>query len=71
MYPAWICEGCKAATKNSTNIWTCPGCGKDTCDSCFDMFGHCKACCVGKTKEELRDAANEKGFDFELFPERE
>lgn len=64
-YRAWICERCGHGQKFRDNIWDCPGCDKEGCDDCFDRYAHCKACAEGKTDEELRLAANEKGFDFE------
>lgn len=63
-YRAWICEGCQRGQRFRDNVWDCPGCGKEGCDDCFWMFGHCKPCCVGKTEGELLDAANAKGFEF-------
>ncbi len=63
-YRAWICEGCKRGQKFRDNVWDCPGCGKEGCDDCFWMYAHCKPCCEGKSEEELRLAANAKGFDF-------
>jgi hypothetical protein len=64
-YRAWICEGCQRPQKFRDNIFDCPGCGKEGCDSCFWMYAHCKPCCDGKTDEQLRLAANEKGWDFQ------
>jgi hypothetical protein len=67
-YRAWICETCRSPQKFRDNIWDCPCCGKEGCDSCFERYAHCKACAKGKTDEELRLAANEHGFDFEPDP---
>ena len=67
-YRAWICEHCGHGQRFRDNIWDCPGCGKEHCDDCFDRLGHCKACAAGKTDEELRLAANAKGWDFEPDP---
>ena len=64
-YHAWICETCRRDLPFRENVWDCPGCGQECCDRCFDRYAHCKACSAGKTDEELRLAANEKGFDFE------
>lgn len=65
-YRAWICESCKRPQRYRENVWNCPGCGKETCDDCGWMYGHCKPCCEGKEPEALRVAANLTGdFDFE------
>ena len=66
-YRAWICERCRAPQIYRDNIWDCPGCEKEGCDSCFDRYGHCKECAAGKTDEELRIAANEQGRDFQPY----
>lgn len=64
-YRAWVCESCSHGQKARLNVWNCPGCGKEICESCFDRYAHCKPCAAGKTDEELRQAANAKGHDFE------
>ena len=64
-YRAWICERCRAPHRFRSNIWDCPGCDKEGCDSCFELYAHCKECAVGKTDEDLRLAANAKGFYFQ------
>ncbi len=64
-FRAWICETCRRPHLFQAVIWNCPGCGKEVCDSCFDRLAHCKTCAAGKSDEELRLAANKKGFDFE------
>ena len=65
-FRAWICETCRDHHQMLDYIWDCPGCDIEICESCFDRLGHCKACAAGKTDEELRRVANEKGgFDFE------
>jgi len=64
----WICDSCG---QPSVSIpWSCPGCGRETCEECFDRFGHCKECAAGKTDEELRVAANASG-EFEFEPQQE
>lgn len=63
-YRAWVCETCKYPSRVRDHVWECPGCGKDTCESCFDHLAHCKACSAGKTDEELRTVAHAHGFDF-------
>ena len=63
-YRAWICKTCQAPQRFRDNIWNCPGCHHEGCDSCFDRYAHCKTCAKGKTDEELRLAANAEGFDF-------
>jgi len=63
-YQAYICEGCGEPHRRRHRIWECPGCGKECCELCFRMFGHCRKCAEGKTEEELRLAANAKGWDF-------
>lgn len=68
-YQAWICETCRRGQRFRSNVWDCPGCGKEGCDDCFERYAHCKACAAGKTDEELRLQANENGFDFEPEPE--
>lgn len=68
-YRAWICETCRAPQKFLENIWNCPGCGKEGCDDCFWTYAHCKPCAAGKSDEELRLAANAKGFDFAMREE--
>jgi len=62
----WLCESCLAAHKARCSMWICPGCGKETCDDCFDRYAHCKTCSAGKSDEELRLAANATNdFEFE------
>jgi hypothetical protein len=63
-YRAWICESCGRGQKFRDNVWDCPGCGKEGCDDCFWMYGHCNPCCVGKTEGELWAAANAQGWDL-------
>ena len=63
-YRAWICESCQRPQRFRSNVWDCPGCGREGCDSCFWMYAHCKPCCQGKTEVELRTAANAAGWDF-------
>lgn len=47
--------------------WSCPGCRKETCESCFGAFGHCKICSDGRSEPELVTRANATGeFDFEF-----
>ncbi len=66
MYRAWICISCRSPQRMLDNIWVCPGCQQEACDSCAWVYGHCKSCCKGKTREELRLAANATGmFDFD------
>lgn len=64
-YLAWICERCGHGQKFRSNVWNCPGCGKEVCDSCFDRYAHCKECAAGKPDEQLRLAANAAEFDFD------
>ena len=65
-YQRWICESCDGQHRTRCSMWTCPGCGLETCDHCFDRYGHCKPCAKGKPDEELRLAANATGdFDYE------
>ena len=59
----WQCDTCRGVSDNEP--WECPGCGKETCDSCFDRYTHCRTCSLGKSDEELRTAANKFGYDFE------
>jgi hypothetical protein len=59
----WQCDSCKKA--NEQEPWECPGCGNETCDSCFDRYAHCRACSMNKRDEDLRLAANAAGYDFE------
>jgi len=63
-YLAWICNGCSRPQRIRSNIWDCAGCGKEGCDDCFWMYAHCRACCAGKTDAQLKEQANEKGYDF-------
>ncbi len=60
-----MCETCGHGQRLPQNVWNCPGCGKECCEDCFSRYGHCKACSVGKSDEELRLVANENGWDFE------
>jgi hypothetical protein len=64
-YRAWICERCGYGQKFRSNVWDCPGCDKESCDNCFERYGFCKECAKGKSDEEMRLAANAKGWDFE------
>ena len=64
-YHAWICETCGHGQKIRSNVWDCPGCGKESCDDCFERYAHCKMCAAGKTDEELRQAANADGKAFD------
>ena len=68
-YRAWICETCKRGQRLRSEVWDCPGCGQECCESCFDLYAHCKACSAGKDEEELRLAANANGYDFEPLEE--
>jgi hypothetical protein len=65
-YQAWICEGCEHGQRFRSNVWDCPGCQREICDSCGWRYGHCRPCAEGKSDEQLRLAANANGqFDFE------
>lgn len=64
-YQAWLCEACRAPHARQSSFWLCPGCEKETCDSCFDRYAHCKACAAGRGDEELRLAANAAGYYFD------
>jgi hypothetical protein len=59
----WQCDTCGGTS--DTEPWDCPACDKETCDKCFDMFATCKPCCMGKTEESIRLAANAKGYEFD------
>jgi hypothetical protein len=59
----WICDSCRYAS--SDEPWTCPGCGKETCENCFELFAHCKKCSEGKSDEELARAAVKAGWMFQ------
>lgn len=62
----WKCDTCNAVTELGSP-WNCVGCGKEICDSCFYMYGHCRPCCQGATELELAKRANAKGdFDFDI-----
>lgn len=62
----WIWSSCRFYQQRfRDNVWDCPGCAKESCDNCFDRYAHCRDCGEGQTDEELRLAANAKGFDFE------
>lgn len=63
--PIWLCERCRRPATRRDDIWDCPGCGKETCEHCFDRFGHCTLCAEGKSDVELFVAANLAGWDFE------
>ena len=64
MFMAWVCERCKSFHRSKANIWECPKCEKETCEDCFDRYGHCKVCCIGKSDAELISYANSQGFEF-------
>lgn len=64
-YRSWVCESCSGLLPFRHSIWNCVECNKEICDHCFDMYAHCKQCSAEKTREELRLAANAKGWDFE------
>ena len=61
----WICDGCGRGIV-SPEPWKCPGCGKEICDHCGWMLAHCKACCEGKTDQQLAESAKAFGWDFEI-----
>lgn len=63
----WKCDTCGAAVVYRP--WPCPSCSNETCDACFDSFGHCKPCVVGKSDDELIERANAEGFEFLREPE--
>jgi len=64
----WQCETCRGTTKIRSFIMDCVGCKKEICDNCGYSFAHCNDCAAGKTREELRVAANATGdYDFEPF----
>ena len=58
------CDGCHERDE-LLQPWSCPGCGNEVCEHCFDRFGHCGDCSEGKSDEELRFAANEAGMNFD------
>jgi hypothetical protein len=65
-YQAWICANCARGQRFRSNVWDCPGCGREICDDCGWRYAHCRPCSEGKTDEQLRLAANADGqFDFE------
>lgn len=64
-FRAWICETCRRDSPSREHVWECPGCGVETCERCFDRLAHCKPCGRDKADEELRTAANAKGWEFE------
>lgn len=59
----WRCDTCRGC--GPSKPWECPKCKKETCESCFDRYCHCKTCSEGKTDEELWLAANADGYDFD------
>ena len=66
-FVGWQCDGCKGYLSQAWKPWNCPGCGKEICDSCGWMMGHCKACSAGKSERQLAIAANATGnFDFDV-----
>jgi hypothetical protein len=69
VYQGWVCERCERARRHRNEIWDCPGCGHETCENCFSVLAHCRPCCEDKTYEQLRRAANNKGWDFERLPD--
>lgn len=68
-YRVWLCESCRRGQRFRSNVWDCPGCGKEGCDDCFERYAHCKPCAAGKSDAELIRAANAKGFDFQPLEE--
>ncbi len=56
-FRAWVCETCNRPDKRIP--WNCPGCGKEVCEHCFDKYATCKACCEGKTDEQLEEQAKD------------
>jgi hypothetical protein len=52
MKRVWQCDTCRGVSDNEPGH--SPGCGKETCDSCFDRYAHCKVCAADKSDEELR-----------------
>jgi len=65
MKAVFLCEGCRGWQISPDEIWYCPGCGKECCETCFDRFAHCKACSKDKTDFELYQNANNNGWDFD------
>ena len=62
----WICETCKGYHLCEGDIWDCPCCGVETCESCFGSFAHCVNCSRGMLDLVLINSANIKCWDFEL-----
>lgn len=60
---AWKCEGCNSVVTH-TKPWNCPGCGKEVCGNCFEMYALCKPCTGNKTDEEAKALAIANGWDF-------
>lgn len=61
----WQCETCNECHTFYDNIWECPGCRKEICESCFDKFAHCKECAKDKTDKELIAASAIFGWEFD------
>jgi hypothetical protein len=54
MKTGYACENCNEFTESRAWIFDCVWCGKEICESCFDMWGACKECSAGKTESELK-----------------
>lgn len=59
------CENCKSLHSKKINIWWCPVCGCETCETCFDKYMVCKSCSKNHTDEECLKIAYDTYGEFE------
>lgn len=56
----WECESCHQL--DTEEPWTCPGCGKETCENCFDAYRCCQDCGKGRTLKQLKALSEKAGW---------
>jgi len=63
MGKCWKCDTCGFIDNNEP--WDCPVCGKEVCESCFEMYMICKDCADGKTHEEVKIMSEKLGYEWD------
>jgi len=58
----WECETCGSI---GSEPWTCPACGKETCENCFHSYMICWDCADGKTPDEVKKISELAGYEWD------